>query len=194
MRWLQFRLLYWFGKTRWDSGITPPEVVAAFQENQTPPGRAIDLGCGTGTNAIFLAKLGWQVVGIDFVPEAIAQARKKAKQAGVSTRARFFVGDVTHLHDLPVQPSEFALDIGCFHGLSLKGRQEYISALAKIIMPGGRYMLYVIDPRLLRDVPAASAPDYIRTVFSPWFDITHFESGSFGDRRSTWFWLDRIQT
>jgi SAM-dependent methyltransferase len=60
-----------------------------------PPGRAIDIGCGTGTNVITLARAGWQVTGVDFAPRAISLARKKLKKAGIQadsasmTRPRF---------------------------------------------------------------------------------------------------------
>ena len=70
-------LFWYFSRPPWDSGLTPPELFAFL--NDHPAGRAIDLGCGTGTNIITLARLGWQVTGLDFIPKAIEQARKDGK-------------------------------------------------------------------------------------------------------------------
>ncbi len=136
MRRLFFALSY-FRRPRWDSGISPPELLAFLKDR--PAGRAIDLGCGTGTNVITLAKLGWQVMGVDFVPSAIAQARKKAKQAGVS--ADLQVDDVTRLEGMR-RPFDFALDLGCFHGLGLAEKGDYLRRLDEILAPGGHWLVY----------------------------------------------------
>ena len=88
--------LWYFQRPPWDSGITPPELLEFLKDR--PVGRAIDMGCGTGTNLIHLALQGWQVTGIDFVPLAIHQARKKARQAGI--KADFQIGDVTRLESI----------------------------------------------------------------------------------------------
>ena len=133
---LMFNLWY-FRRPPWDSGVTPPELLNFLKGR--PAGRAIDLGCGTGTNLITLARLGWQVTGVDFAARAIDRARKKAKQAGVSVDLR--VGDVTHLDDLAV-PYDFALDLGCFHSLSDKGKGDYLRQMDRILVRGGVWFLY----------------------------------------------------
>ncbi|MEW6615857.1 MAG: methyltransferase domain-containing protein [Thermodesulfobacteriota bacterium] len=63
---LMFMWRYFRGQTPWDTNITPPEVMEFIQK--TSPGRALDLGCGTGTNGITLARHGWKVTGVDFAP------------------------------------------------------------------------------------------------------------------------------
>src|SRR5436305_11263245 len=70
---------YFTGKTPWDTNVTPPEVVEWVEHEDAPRGRALDLGCGTGTNALYLAQHGFEVVGVDFVSRAIATARRKAQ-------------------------------------------------------------------------------------------------------------------
>ncbi|MBK8033983.1 MAG: class I SAM-dependent methyltransferase [Chloroflexi bacterium] len=62
-------------RTPWDTGITPPEIVQILHE--LPPGRALDIGCGTGTNVRYLLEHGWEADGLDFVPQAVETARLK---------------------------------------------------------------------------------------------------------------------
>jgi methylase of polypeptide subunit release factors len=73
MRKLFFNLAY-LQKPVWDTGISPPELLDFIANHN--PGRALDLGCGTGTNSITLAKHGWEVTGVDFVKRAINLARR----------------------------------------------------------------------------------------------------------------------
>lgn len=136
LRRISFNLWY-FRRPPWDSGSTPPELLTFLKDR--PAGRVIDLGCGTGTNVISLARLGWQATGIDFVPKAIDQARRKARQAGVSVDLR--VGDVTRLDGIP-GPFDFALDLGCYHGLSEQEKGDYLCQIDRILLPGGIWFLY----------------------------------------------------
>ncbi|HZD55845.1 MAG TPA: class I SAM-dependent methyltransferase, partial [Anaerolineales bacterium] len=62
--------LWYYREPPWDTGISPPELLAFIESH--PAGQALDLGCGTGTNVITLARNGWQVTGVDFAPRAIA--------------------------------------------------------------------------------------------------------------------------
>ncbi|MBI5354195.1 MAG: class I SAM-dependent methyltransferase [Chloroflexi bacterium] len=133
LRRLQFNFWY-FRKPSWDSGITPPELFQFIQSH--PAGRAIDLGCGTGTNIITLAKTGWQVTGIDFASRAIQIAKKKLKGQNVS--AKLLVGDVTHFK--VDSQFELALDIGCFHGVEHKA--DYLTQLDKLLAPNGFWLMY----------------------------------------------------
>jgi SAM-dependent methyltransferase len=186
-----YRLMYWFGKARWDTGITPPEVEAAFHAGDIPAGTAIDLGCGTGTNVIYMAQHGRQVVGIDFVPGAIAKARKKAQRAGVADATRFYVADVSRMAQMDLPPCSFALDIGCFHSLSPEKRQRYAEGLAALLVPGGRYMLYTLDWRNQGGRSIGIVPDQVKALFAPWFNFTRIEKGNDRERSSTWFWMER---
>ncbi len=78
---LWWDLVYWLKKTPWDTGITPPEIVAMIDSGKVSIGRALDLGCGTGTNAIYLAQKGFAVTGIDISRRAISLAKRKARSA-----------------------------------------------------------------------------------------------------------------
>jgi len=132
-----FFSIYYLRKPPWDTGLTPPEVEEFVQNN--PPGRALDLGCGTGTNVIYLAQHGWQAIGVDFVEKAIRLARRKAHQAGVE--AKFFFDDVTRLSEIGGQ-FELVLDIGCFHSLSERAKRVYVANLSRLIVPHGIFLLY----------------------------------------------------
>jgi cyclopropane fatty-acyl-phospholipid synthase-like methyltransferase len=104
-----------------------------------PAGRSLDLGCGTGTNTIYLAQKGWDATGVDFVPRAIDAAKKKAAAAGVSPR--LMVGDVTRLPELGIGSGyNLLLDLGCFHSIPDAGRDDYVKG-ASAVAPSGATML-----------------------------------------------------
>ncbi len=131
-----FNLRYFRKNTPWDSGISPPELLDFIETH--PPGRAIDLGCGTGTNVITLAQHGWQVSGVDFASRAIKIAQKKVKRTKV--KAELYVGDVTKLRDIHGK-FDLVLDMGCFHNLEDK-KVDYLNRLDEILAPKGFWLLY----------------------------------------------------
>ncbi|MEW5829281.1 MAG: class I SAM-dependent methyltransferase [Chloroflexota bacterium] len=128
--------LWYLRRPPWDSGITPPELKEFIATHD--PGRALDIGCGSGTNVVALAEAGWQVTGVDFAPQAVKKARAKVRQAGVSADLR--VGDATQLKGI-TGPFDLALDIGCFHGLGA-GKVDYLAALDRVLAPGGSWLMY----------------------------------------------------
>jgi cyclopropane fatty-acyl-phospholipid synthase-like methyltransferase len=128
---------WYFRKPPWDSGISPPELLQFIQEH--PIGKAIDLGCGSGTNVITLARAGWQVTGVDFAPRAIRMARKKLEREKIEADLR--VADVTRLQGVH-GPFDLALDLGCFHGIPEEGRKTYLDQLDHILAPNGFWLLY----------------------------------------------------
>lgn len=136
LRRLEFHLWY-FRRPPWDTGLSPPELLE-FIENHSP-GRAIDIGCGTGTNVITLAKAGWRVTGIDFAPRAIKIARRKLHEAGV--RAELLVKDATRLQGIN-GPFDLAFDLGCFHGIPQDRRTKYLDGLNRILAPDGFWLMY----------------------------------------------------
>lgn len=136
LRWFRFNWMY-LRQPPWDTGITPPELAAFIREH--PPGRAIDLGCGTGTNLLALARAGWQVTGVDFAFRAVAAARRRLNQAGVMGEVR--AGDVSQF-DIVRGTYELVLDIGCYHGLPQQARTAYCRNLGAILAPGGHFLIY----------------------------------------------------
>lgn len=187
---LIFNLWYYFNPP-WDTGITPPEVAEAVEgPNALMPGRALDLGCGTGTNSLYLARHGWRVVGVDLAPTAIRQARRNAKEAGLSVE--FHTADVTRL-DFLQPPFDLALDIGCFHALDAEGWTHYRDQLCRLLRPGACFMLYAFGPRRGRLMDMGITPDEVRQLFDSEFQVLRVDRGTDPSGPSAaWYWLERI--
>lgn len=133
---LWFTLKY-LGKPRWDTGISPPELIDFLMD--TPPGRALDLGCGTGTNLLTLARSGWDVAGVDLSGLSVLKARRKLRKAGY--RGRIIRGSVSE--DLGLGSGyNLVLDIGCYHNLTDAERERYRQLLQARLAVGGTFMLY----------------------------------------------------
>lgn len=129
---------YWyFGQPPWDTGISPPELLEFIQTHN--PGRAIDIGCGTGTNVITLSRAGWRVTGIDFAPRAISLAERKLNAANV--RAELKASDATKLDGI-AGPFDLAFDLGCFHSISSNLQAKYLDQLERILAPNGFFLMY----------------------------------------------------
>src|SRR5438034_11225343 len=94
-------LFYLFGWTPWDSGITPPEIVSLVEGGRIPPGRALDMGCGTGTNVIYLSRHGFEATGVDISGRAIARARRKLSTAGIA--APLHVANLVDSEHFPIR-------------------------------------------------------------------------------------------
>jgi cyclopropane fatty-acyl-phospholipid synthase-like methyltransferase len=188
------RVLFWLAYVRqhtpWDTNITPPELVRTIEgPNHLAPGRALDLGCGTGTNVIYLAQHGWDAVGVDFVSKAVRQARDKARTAGVSVR--FFAGDVTRLADIEGLAGRFDLvvDIGCLHSLSPADRKPYAEGLMERMRPGATFILYAWGPRSGAETRRTISPDQVSELFAPRLQLLRTQKGEERGRPSNWYWF-----
>lgn len=180
-RRLAFNLWY-YRKPPWDSGISPPELLEFIRTH--PAGKAIDLGCGTGTNVITLAKAGWQVSGVDFAPRAIRIAKNKVRREKIKADLR--VGDVTRLDNIAA-PFDLALDIGCFHSLPQKGKLDYLTQLDRLLAPGGYWLMYgFFNPDPLQPGPGLAEADL--DLISARFSLLSRRDGfDRRDRPSAWF-------
>ena len=177
-RWIEFNLWY-YRDPPWDTGISPPELLAFIQQH--PAGRALDLGCGTGANAITLARNRWQVTGVDFALPAIQRARRKARAAGV--QVDFRADDVTRL-DRIAGSFDLILDIGCFHGLSDAARSTYRDNARRLLRSGGSLLLYV--HLRAADIDHHGLLESDLDIFAPHFKLALREDGLDGSRRSAW--------
>lgn len=177
------------GRTPWDTGIPPPELVEVIEgPDALEPGRALDLGCGTGTNAISLAQHGWTAVGVDFSSHAIESARRKADWVSGAT---FVEGDVTRLSELGVDgPFDLLLDIGCFHSVVPSRRDAYVREAARVARPGAMMMIFAFAPRLRWPGARRTREPEIRRRFARAFELERVIPGSHPPG-AAWYFLRR---
>ncbi|MCW1969863.1 MAG: class I SAM-dependent methyltransferase [Anaerolineae bacterium] len=180
--WWRFNRMYLAGRTPWDSGISPPELHEFVQTH--PAGRALDLGCGTGTNAIFLAQQGWRVVAIDFAIKAITAARQKAKRAGA--QIDFRIGDVVSAAN--GGPYDLILDLGCFHGLDAAKRAAYATNVKRLLSPQGTFLLYA-HFKLPNRISTTGIDIQDLTIFLPELQLQQRRDGIDTARPSPSAWL-----
>lgn len=118
-------------------------LVSYVERGLVTPGRALDLGCGPGRNALRLAALGFEVDAVDLSPTAIAWAEERARDAGAEARARvrFRCGDAFALADGDDHgggPYDLIYDSGCFHHLPPHRRVSYLALIDRALAPGGQ--------------------------------------------------------
>lgn len=182
---LTFEYLYFFRSPRWDTGIPVPELVRFIEQH--PSGNALDLGCGTGTNMLYLAKHGWSVTGIDFVPKAIRQAQKKLK----GFEPTLLVADVTNLASMQIPgPYDLILDIGCFHNLSFIQREKVVSGMRFWLKPGASIMIYAFQ-RISDTESRGISREEMLATFKEGFELLNIEQGE-GYPPSAWYYFKRI--
>ena len=122
----------------WDIGAAQPVVIEAEAAGRFS-GTVVDVGCGLGENAIYLASRGHQVTGIDLAPTAIDQARRQARQRGVAVE--FVVADATTLAGFDDR-FDSVLDGACYHCLPEEARHAYAAALHRATRPDARLTLF----------------------------------------------------
>ncbi|MGH7609215.1 MAG: class I SAM-dependent methyltransferase [Candidatus Dormibacteria bacterium] len=182
------KLGYWgaylLGRTPWDTGISPPELVEVVEGGaRLTPGRALDVGCGTGTNCAYLASHGWEVVGVDFTARALAKARRRVAKQGLAVS--FLRGDATRLGALGLQPGfDMLLDIGCFHSVAAAGRGGYVAGVAALARPGSTYLLFCFRGR------TGVSDQAVRAAFAADFELLEVRPGS-GRFDPAWYRMRR---
>jgi SAM-dependent methyltransferase len=187
---------YRSGPTPWDTGITPPEIVSFWAQGELPPtGLALDIGCGTATNTLYLANLGLNVIGMELSGLALdrAAARLHPYTERVKRRISLVQADVAQI---PLRNAEavYAMDVGCFHALPGQLRHDYTNGLSKNLRTGAFYQLYAFD-RLPEDEDNPDArglgPDEVEMRFGPTFEIVQIERAIPDPRPCRWYLLRR---
>lgn len=103
-------------------------------------GLALDVCTGAGTNAVYLAKKGFDVIGVDISQTAIMCAKKRAEGAGVSKKCNLFSGDVTKMK-FPKNKFDFVFDRGCYHHILRKDKPKFVKIIGDALKKGGKYFL-----------------------------------------------------
>lgn len=186
---------YQSGSVPWDQPDPPPEVLAFVPT--LPVGRALDLGCGLGRASLFMARLGWQVNAIDFIPQAINEAMARAEQAGLSDNICFHLSQVNQL-DFLTDQYDFALDVGCVHSFDLDELRSYHHELMRLLKPGAYYLLFARLNEAEPDPDTRSWLDeaQLREILKDSFTLERVEYGQtqVDDQPpwpSAWFWFRR---
>jgi SAM-dependent methyltransferase len=152
------------GPAPWDIG-QPQPAIRQLTDDGAFQGPVLDAGCGTGENALHVAALGLDVVGVDVAETALAMAREKAAARGLHTA--FMLADALHLDRLD-RTFQTVLDCGLFHTFDGDERSAYVQSLASVTRRGGHlYVLCFSDVDPDRAGPHPVGEEELRAAFEP---------------------------
>jgi SAM-dependent methyltransferase len=183
---------YASGQPPWDTGVPEPLLVEFVNAGGVTPRLTLDVGAGTGTNAIWLAERGFDVLGVDVSSLAIEKAR--AKIEGRNLHCRFMTLDFLAAPP-PHGPFQFVFDRGCFHVFDEPGeRARFAANVAATLAPGGLWLSLIGSTEgPARDVgpPRRSARE-VALAIEPALEIVELRSAEFdGIGAMAWFCLSR---
>jgi SAM-dependent methyltransferase len=191
-----YRVLYLLGITPWERDTVPAPLVELGAQYPLP-GRALDIGCGTGRDAVYLAGRGWTVTGVDSVPRALDAATQRARASGVDVN--WVRGDVTRLQTLGIgKDYELLVDRGCFHGLGDTEREQYAEGVAAVAAPGARLVMFAFQPRSRGLGPRGITRDQVTQHLGRAWELVSGAPDSqshlprwIGDAKPVWYQLQR---
>jgi SAM-dependent methyltransferase len=198
---LLYELLYLVGVRPWEQGGIVRELRELVEGPEAlTPGRALDIGCGTGGPSVYLALRRWDVTGVDVVARALAQARARARDAGVSLR--LVHGAVTEAATEVAAggPYRLLLDTGCYHGLDDAQRAAYADLVGSIAEEGAALLMFALTPGgAARPRTFRGAGDReIRSRFEPGWELVwtrpHAGPPVLGGAGQFWYLLKRAAT
>jgi len=174
-------------KIPWNSETPPDALVELVHSGKVQPCKTIDLGCGAGNYAIYLAGEGFEVTGVDSSPTAIKIATENAQKRGV--KCRFIVADLLgDLHEVK-ETFEFGYDWELLHHIFPEDRKKYVENVYNLLKPGAKYLSVCFsekDPQFggtdkfrktqLGTVLYFSSESEIRDLFSPYFAIEELKT------------------
>lgn len=168
------------GNTPWDSGLPSAELQRVIAEFNLPPSRLLEFGCGTGTNAVYLAKQGFDVTAIDLSDLAIAEAERKAREAGADVT--WLCGDVCSI-EAPAVPFPVVFDRGCYHCVRRDLKVDLIlKTLKRVTASGSKFILLTGNASEARDHgPPGLSESEIREELDELFEIDQLREFHFED-------------
>ncbi len=167
------------GRPPWDIGRPQPAFVKLFLDGEIKRGRILDVGCGTGENALFLAEGGCDVTGVDIARRAIELAKEKAAKRQI--RADFFVCDVLTLGSC-FREGEFdaVVDSGLFHTLADEERPVFMEQVFTVLKGDGAYfMMCFSDKEPGEWGPRRVSREEIIGALEPLFHINYIKDAAF---------------
>ena len=186
---------------------TPPEpLVELVDSGKVQPCKTIDMGCGAGNYAAYLAERGFEVTGVDFSQTAIKIARENASRKGV--KCNFFVADVVEGLDKINQTWDFVYGWGLLHHILPEQRQKYVENVRRILNPSGRYLSVCFSREdtgfggsgkfrktSLGSVLYFSSEDELRELFESYFQVIDLRtieiSGKFESHIFNYVFMER---
>ncbi|GAB5895363.1 hypothetical protein OKHIL_11700 [Mycolicibacterium mageritense] len=170
-----FRVFYGVGFTPWDGHPLAQSLRRLIEgESALTPGTALDVGCGTGDNSIYLAQQGWRITGVDYVAKAVDKARTKAAAQAVDVR--FVQVDATRLSTSGIGDGfDLIVDSGCLHGMSAEDRDAYVREVTAVAAPNARLSIVAFIPGGSFGVPGISESEVESRFAGAW---TLLSSGS----------------
>ena len=158
------------GDTPWETGQPSSELQRVVGAIAISAGRALELGCGTGANAVWLAQRGFDVTALDLSPLAVERARQRADEAGVPVR--FLVADVLNPPPELVGPFDFFFDRGCYHVVRREDVQAYLETLRRLIGPRALGLVLAGNAREPHEPgPPVVSEEQVRNELGSLFDI-----------------------
>ncbi|WP_066638448.1 class I SAM-dependent methyltransferase [Desulfolucanica intricata] len=178
-----YKKRYKAGDTPWDIGKPDFNLIQTVTAMDIKPCKALDIGCGTGDNSIWLSQENFDVIGIDTSEIAIQRAIEKVSKASV--KCTFMVIDFL-TNKIEGAPFGFAFDRGCFHSLnSDEERKSFAKNVAAHLQKDGLWLSIIGNADEKRDCPGPpqrTAGDIVNSV-EPYFEILSLVSSKFGSNR-----------
>lgn len=170
---------YVTGDTPWEVGSPSPELQRVMKEYDIPRGRALEMGCGSGDNAIFLHRQGFQVTAFDLSELAVERARAKAVEAGVA--ADFLATSFAGLPGFET-PFSFIFDRGFYHIVRQQDAAEVVDRVLNLLAPGGLWLSLMGNANEQREnehgPPQVKAKE-ICDEWEPGFELVHLREFHF---------------
>ncbi|SHK90629.1 class I SAM-dependent methyltransferase [Desulforamulus aeronauticus] len=179
----RYKERYQAGNTPWDIGKPDFNLIQTVTTMSIKPCKALDIGCGTGNNSIWLSQNSFDVIGIDTSELAIQKAVERAAVENI--KCTFIVNDI-RLNNIEGAPFSFAFDRGCFHSFNTdEERKVFAEKVAAHLENEGLWLSLVGNADEQRDVPGPpqrTARDIVNSV-EPYFEILSLVSSHFGSNR-----------
>jgi SAM-dependent methyltransferase len=176
-----YRLMYALGFAPWERRNVAELWRPLFEGPLAmEPGRALDIGCGSGHDAVHLAGRGWQVTAVEFVDKALAKAKQRAAEQGVEVQ--WVRADVGELGRLGLEPGYGLLyDFGCIHGLSDSARRGAAAGLTELAAPGARLLLVAFKAGRRILLPRGMDREQVVALLGDGWDLEDAQSGVIED-------------
>ncbi|ORV82699.1 methyltransferase type 12 [Mycobacterium interjectum] len=191
-RHTRFRLFYRIGFTPWEGHAIGQGLRDLIEGTVDSPalatGSALDVGCGTGDCAIYLAQHGWKVTGVDYVAKPLEKARAKAGAAGASVN--FARADVTQLSQEGIGSGfDLIVDNGCIHNMSGSDREAYVREISAVAAPDARLYIVAFPPGGRFGVPGIDHAEMERRFAPGWTLLSTGDERELDDKTPTYYYL-----